>query len=159
MRILIVSDTHRHNEDLYEVVNKVGKIDMLIHCGDTECAKEVIEEMVDCPVIVVRGNNDFFFHHDKESVFYVENYKVMVTHGHYYNVSLGVDMLVDEALSRGVNVVMYGHTHRPHLEIRDDITIINPGSISYPRQDGRQGTYMVMEIDRFSKAHYKICYV
>ncbi len=159
MRILIVSDTHRHNENLCEVINKTGKIDMLIHCGDAECSKEEIEEMVDCPVIVVRGNNDFFFQYDKERVFYVEDYKIMVTHGHHYNVSLGVDMLVDEALSREVNVVMYGHTHRPHLEVRDDITIINPGSISYPRQDGRQATYIIMEIDRMGKAHYTLSYL
>ncbi len=159
MRILIVSDTHRHNENLYDVVGKIGKIDLLIHCGDTECPIEIIKDMVECPVIAVRGNNDFFSALDKEEIFDIDKYKVMVTHGHHYNVSLGVDMLVDEALSRGVNVVMYGHTHRPHLEIRDDITIVNPGSISYPRQDGRQATYMIMEIDKFGEAHYKIYYV
>lgn len=159
MKVLIVSDTHRHNEHLYEVLGKVGKIDMLIHCGDIECSVEDIRGMVECPAIVVRGNNDFFSRLEREEVFNIEEYKIMVTHGHFYNVSLGVDMLVDEALSRGVNVVMYGHTHRPHLEIRDDITIINPGSISFPRQDGRQGTYMVMEIDRFGEAHYTLCYV
>jgi len=159
MRILIVSDTHRHNEDLHEVINKVGRIDMLIHCGDIECQAEDISCMVECPTVIVRGNNDFFARLEKEDVFNIDSYKIMVTHGHHYNVSLGVDMLVDEALSRGVNVVMYGHTHRPHLEIRDDITIINPGSISYPRQEGRRGTYMVMEIDKFGEAHYKLCYV
>ena len=159
MRILIVSDTHRHNENLYEVVNRIGKIDMLIHCGDIECQTEMITDVVDCPAIIVRGNNDFFSNLERDQVFNIENYRIMVTHGHYYNVSLGVDMLVDEALFRGANVVMYGHTHRPHMEIRDDITIINPGSISYPRQDGRQATYMIMEIDRFGEAHYTLCYV
>lgn len=159
MRILIVSDTHRNNANLYTVVDKIGKIDMLIHCGDNECSAEIFKEMVDCPVIVVRGNNDFFSMTEKEQVFDIGKYKIMVTHGHHYNVSLGVDMLVDEAMSRGVNVVMYGHTHRPHLEIRQDITIINPGSLSYPRQDGRKPTYMIMEIDRFEEAHYTLCYV
>lgn len=159
MRILIVSDTHKHNENLQFVVEKIGKIDMLIHCGDLECQLEYIKEKVDCPVVAVRGNNDFFLPLEKEEVFYIEKYKIMVTHGHHYNVSLGVEMLVDEAESRNADIVMYGHTHRPHLEIRDNITIINPGSISYPRQDGRQGTYIIMEIDRFGEAHYTLNYV
>ena len=159
MRILIVSDTHRRNENLQAVVARIGKIDMLIHCGDLECQVEYIKEFVDCPIIAVRGNNDFFLPLEKEEIFYIDKYKVMVTHGHHYNVSLGVDMLVDEAKSREVDIVMYGHTHRPHLEIREDITIVNPGSISYPRQDARQYSYMIMEIDRFGKAHYALNYV
>lgn len=157
MRILIVSDTHGRNANLIEALDKCGKIDMLIHCGDLECPKENIEYLAECPVIAVKGNNDFFLKAEREEVFWMEEYKIMVAHGHTYNVSLGVDMLVDEALSRGVNIVMYGHTHRPHLEIRDDITIINPGSLSYPRQEGRNYTYVIMEIDKFGKANYKLC--
>ncbi len=159
MKILIVSDTHRHNDNLYEVANRVGKIDMLIHCGDLECSVEYIKEIFDCPMIAVRGNNDFFSTLEKEEVFYIDKYKVMVTHGHHYNVSLGVDMLVDEAKSREVDIVMYGHTHRPHLEVREDITIINPGSISYPRQEGRQYSYMIMKVDGFGNVNYTLNYV
>lgn len=157
MKILIVSDTHGRNANLIDVIEKCGKIDMLIHCGDLECARENIEYFAGCSVVAVKGNNDFFLREEKEVVFWLEKYKVMVAHGHTYNVSLGVDMLVDEALSRGANIVMYGHTHRPHLEIRDEITILNPGSLSYPRQEGRDCTYIVMEIDRFGEAHYTLC--
>lgn len=159
MKILIVSDTHRRNENLYEVVERIGKIDVLIHCGDTECPSELIEEIAGCHTIIVRGNNDFFSMMDKERVVNISKYKVMIVHGHTYNVSLGVDMLVDEAMSRGANIVMYGHTHRPHLEIRDDIIILNPGSLSYPRQEGRIPTYAIMEIDDEGEAHFSICNV
>ena len=47
----------------------------------------------------------------------------------------------------GYDVVMYGHTHVPYIEIGDDVTILNPGSISYPRQPGRKPTFLIMEID------------
>lgn len=159
MKILIVSDTHRHNANLIDVIEKSGKLDLIIHCGDAEGTEEEIRQKADCPLIVVKGNNDFFSNLEKEVVFNIEQYKVMVTHGHYYNVSVGVELLVEEALVKGVDIVMYGHTHRPHLEIRDDIVIINPGSISYPRQDGRKPSYIIMEIDRFGDAHYTLNYI
>ena len=36
MKILVVSDTHRHNENLLTVLKKIGHIDLLIHLGDSE---------------------------------------------------------------------------------------------------------------------------
>ena len=42
---------------------------------------------------------------------------------------------------------MFGHTHRPYFEQDEDITVLNPGSVSYPRQEGRRGSYMIMEMD------------
>lgn len=41
---------------------------------------------------------------------------------------------------------MFGHTHRPYLEQDEEMIVLNPGSLSYPRQPGRQGSYMIMEI-------------
>ena len=69
-----------------------------------------------------------------------------MTHGHYYCVSLGTEMLRKEGLARGVDIVMFGHTHRPYLEQDEEMIVLNPGSLSYPRQPGRQGSYMIMEI-------------
>ena len=82
-----------------------------------------------------------------------------MTHGHYYGVSMGTSVLEEEALARGFNVAMYGHTHRPEIEIKDDITILNPGSLSYPRQYGRKPSYIIMEIDSRGEAHYTIHYL
>ena len=36
MKILIVSDTHRRDGNLTQVLDMVGQIDLLIHCGDVE---------------------------------------------------------------------------------------------------------------------------
>ena len=36
MKILIVSDTHGRHRNLDEVLEREGKIDMLIHLGDVE---------------------------------------------------------------------------------------------------------------------------
>ena len=43
-------------------------------------------------------------------------YKVLLTHGHYYNVTVGVERLKEEARERGIDIAMFGHTHRPSLK-------------------------------------------
>lgn len=58
------------------------------------------------------------------------------------------------ALENGIDIAMYGHTHRPYIEIDEDITILNPGSLSYPRQEGRKPTFLLMEIDDMGEIHY-----
>ena len=79
-------------------------------------------------------------------------YKVLITHGHYYYVSLGVEELRRQAVARGYQVAMFGHTHKPYLETKDGVTILNPGSLSYPRQEGRRPSYMIMDIDEAGKS-------
>ena len=49
---------------------------------------------------------------------------------------------------------MYGHTHRPSITREKDLTVVNPGSIAYPRQEGRRGTYVLMETDENGKEEF-----
>ena len=71
--------------------------------------------------------------------------KFLVTHGHYYGVSMDETGVVDEARSHNCDGVMFGHTHKPVLEMVDGILAINPGSLSYPRQRGKRPSYVVLE--------------
>lgn len=161
MKILIVSDTHRRDENLRTVIEKTAPIDMLIHLGDAEGSEDKIVEWVNegCRLEMILGNNDFFSFLDKEKEIRIGKYKALLTHGHFYNVSLGAEQLKDEALDRNCDIVMFGHTHRPHLEQNGKITVLNPGSLSFPRQDGRKPSYMIMEIDDEGQAHYTINYI
>jgi len=72
---------------------------------------------------------------------------------------MGNERLKQEARARGVDIVFYGHTHRPVVEIEDDVIAVNPGSISYPRQDERKPSYVIMEVDRFGKAYFMLHYL
>ena len=159
MRILIVSDTHGKNRNLEELMEQLRPIDMLIHCGDSEGSEDYIRRLADCPVHIVAGNNDFFSELPKEDEFCIGNYDVLITHGHYYYISMGTEMLKEDARARGFNLVMFGHTHRPYLEQDQDITILNPGSLSYPRQEGRKPSYILMDIDKHGEAHFAINYL
>ena len=159
MRILIISDTHKQNHNLMRVLDKVGKIDLLIHLGDIEGSEDYISLNSGCPVEMIAGNNDFFSNLDKEKEIQIGPYKALLTHGHYYYVSVGIEDIKKEARGRGMDIVMFGHTHRPVIDIDENITAINPGSLSYPRQEGRVPTYIIMEIDDKNKAHYTLNYL
>ena len=154
MKILVVSDTHGHERNLMTVLRKVKPVDALIHCGDLKGGEDYIRQIAECPAYLVRGNNDYFSDLPREEEITLGGYKILVTHGHMYGVSMGTQMLEEEARSRGVQVAMFGHTHRPYLDIQDDLVVLNPGSLSYPRQNGRKPGFLIMEIDREGYAHY-----
>ncbi len=158
-KIMIVSDTHKQHVTLKKALKTEGPIDMLIHLGDAEGEEDYIRELADCELEIIAGNNDFFSDLDREKYIKIGKYNVFLTHGHYFYVSLGLDVLKDEAISRGVDIVMFGHTHRPVIEIGREITVINPGSLSYPRQDDKKPTYIMMEIDDQENVKYTLKYV
>jgi phosphodiesterase family protein len=149
MRILIASDTHGKDEVLKEVIDKEAPFDMLIHLGDTVGSEKKIAQMlsVRTAFLTVKGNNDFANTLDEKKEVRLGKYKALLVHGHRHGVYAGTQHLRNEALSKGYDIVMYGHTHVPHYENKDGIIILNPGSISYPRQRGNTGTYMIMDID------------
>ena len=159
MKILIVSDTHKKHENLVRVLRKLEPIDIMIHLGDAEGVEDYIAELAGCPLEIVSGNNDFFSELEREKELQIGKYKVLITHGHYYYVAMGIEDLKKEAVGRGMDVVMFGHIHRPVLDYSRGIVTLNPGSISYPRQEGRKPSYAVMEIDDSGEAHFRIEYL
>lgn len=159
MKILVVSDTHRHNENYFKVIEQLGKLDLVIHCGDAEGSEYAISEGAGCETLIVMGNNDFFSKLPREIETTIGKYKVWITHGHNYYVSMNSEIIKEEAIRRGVDIVFYGHSHRPVVEIGKDVIAVNPGSLSYPRQEGKRPSYVVMDIDREGEAHFNICYL
>lgn len=154
MKILVVSDTHGRDKNLMEVLRRVKPLDALIHCGDVEGTEMQIRQAAECPCYLVRGNNDYFSDLPREEIVTLGGCQILVTHGHAYGVSFETEVLEEEARSRGVQVVMFGHTHRPFLEQKEGLTLLNPGSLSYPRQQGRRPGFLIMEIDQEGVAHY-----
>ncbi len=158
-KVLIVSDTHGNNSLYLQLIEKLKPLDMVIHCGDTDGTDQTILMAPNCPVHLVAGNNDFFSQSPQEKIFDIGRYKVMLTHGHHYYISMGNHVLKQEALARGCNIVMYGHTHRPVVDLTGSVIAINPGSLTYPRQEGRRPSYCLMTLDDKGEAHFEIIYL
>ena len=161
MKILIVSDTHRKDENLKWVIRKTKPFDMLIHLGDAEGSEYEIMKWVDkgCDLEMIMGNNDFFSDLPREEIIDLAGKKILVTHGHTYGVSGGTDGIVEAARARGCEAVLFGHTHYPEIEMQEGILVINPGSLTFPRQRGRKFSYAVMEAEEGKDLQAEIRYL
>lgn len=159
MRVLIVSDTHGRHTALDRALQEAGEIDMFIHLGDIEGGEEYINAVIDCEKHMVKGNNDFFSDIPREEEFDIGKYRVFISHGHPYYVSLDPEYIRKEGEERNADIVMFGHTHKPFFEQKEGVTVLNPGSLSYPRQEGRKGSYMIMTLDDDGNALFKQCYL
>ena len=104
MKILIVSDTHRKDDNLRRVIEEEKPIDMLIHLGDSEGSEAWIGDWVNegCCLEMVMGNNDFFSSLERELELELRGHRILLTHGHYYNVSLGSRRALSGGLGSGM---------------------------------------------------------
>jgi putative phosphoesterase len=63
-------------------------------------------------------------------------------------VNYGTKELAQIAREQGCSIALYGHTHRPEIDDSSPgLLILNPGSISFPRQKGREKSYMILELE------------
>ena len=155
MRVLIVSDTHGRHTSLDRALKEAGDIDMFIHLGDVEGGEDYIEAVVECEKHMIRGNNDLFLlSSGGRRVLDRKGKKCFITHGHSYYVSMETEQIREEGAARNADIIMFGHTHRPYFEERDGITVLNPGSLSFPRQEGRKSSYMILETDGEEKYEF-----
>ena len=141
LKILVVSDTHRNNLPLKEVIRQEEPFDMLIHCGDVEC--DIFTATGPNPpfaVYAVKGNCDFG-RYPKELVIETPGHRIFVCHGHQYGIRYSREKLYAAARARETDVVLFGHTHVPEVGERNGLFLMNPGSLCEPRGADRIRTY------------------
>ena len=143
MRILVMSDSHGRSSVLYEAIENEPTAAAVIFLGDgLRDAEEVAPIYPDRRFYFVCGNCDpGAFNTPSVSEERFGGVPFLLTHGHLFGVKTGLGALKREALRRGVQVVLYGHTHIPDVRCEDGLYLLNPGSIA------RKGTYGVVDID------------
>ena len=142
MKILIFSDTHGDWKKMSDALRKHPDAEILVHCGDGERqSEEMAFKYRDKMTVRVCGNCDLGSMLHTEEIFTVNGKKIMVTHGHFYDVKFGLGALRRAAAEKGVDIVFFGHTHIPVNEYSDGIYLFNPGHCS-----GWHATYGVAEI-------------
>ena len=145
MLIGLISDTHitqKRGKLPEKVIEEFDSADLIIHTGDITQQK-VIDELEEiAPVIAVLGNNDKLDLNETE-VIELENFKIAVNHGTRY--SNDFDKLSKLASDLNADVLITGHTHKPHFEIIGDILLINPGSSNRPIKS--DASVAIMNID------------
>lgn len=125
MRIVILSDTHGLLRP--EVLSALTDADVILHGGDIT-TPEIVEQLrAFAPLYVVRGNNDWDW-----AAHLPQELTVTLAGLTFYMVHNKRD--VPKNLS-GVDVVVYGHSHRYAQEERDGVLWLNPGSCGRRRFD------------------------
>lgn len=146
MRIIVVSDTHRDFHSLCELVRlQKGHADLFLHLGDGERGLDDLRAVEpDLPLRAVRGNCDMASLLPEQDFIQAEGVGIFLTHGHRHQVYHGLEPLKAAARRQGATVALYGHTHCQKYVVEDGIHVLNPGSLSRPR-DGAPG-YGVIDI-------------
>ena len=148
MKVLVMSDTHGWDYNAKAAVEK-EKPDVILHLGDVQESETEFCRYagVDVPAYFVEGNCDRYGFFPETQVVELAGHRIFMTHGHRFYVSFGTDELARAAISEKCDVAIYGHTHRPDLDMSDpDLLILNPGSMTSPRQKGGMPTYMVLTL-------------
>ena len=126
--LLIISDSHHMNNELEEILKKYKDF-FIIHCGDYCIDNKILKKY---NVVYVDGNCDRF-DDNLERIIELDGKKILITHGHMYNVKYSYQNLYYRAKENECDYVFFGHTHEKALFNHDGITFINPGSLKYGR--------------------------
>jgi putative phosphoesterase len=131
----VLSDTHipTMRKEVPAQVSVVFKdVDLVIHAGDLVSLEVVRELEKIAPVIAVSGNMDTLEVRQKlppAVCLRIYNWKVGVIHDSVF--PLVGSRMKGIARKNGLDILIFGHTHRPLLK-RNDILIMNPGSPTSP---------------------------
>ncbi len=142
LRFLIFSDTHGIREPMLELYRRYPN-DGIIHLGDHIAdARWLLERTNGHPVYRVKGNCDYGATGPEDQLLELGGVKILIMHGHRFGVKSGCGGALAEAKRRGVDVLLFGHTHIPFMEEREGILMMNPGSLRNPNRE-----YGIIEIE------------
>ena len=129
MKIVIISDSHGNSEILEKIFSAEKGIDAVIHLGDG--AKDLMGLHAHTgyiPVCSIKGNNDFYCNDAvPKLITYFDNVKLYACHGHLLDVKFSLTKLYYTALEQECSLALFGHTHIPHKEEHEGVTLFNPG--------------------------------
>ena len=150
--VLVVSDSHGRHEYLEKVMNRVQP-DLMLHLGDSEDCEDAIMKMGDYPMIFVRGNCDYGRGLPDSAIVRLGIHRAYLSHGHRAGGRFDLERIADLARVNGCDAAMFGHTHEPENTEQNGIIVLNPGSISLPRQDGRKPSFIAIDVDKRGEWH------
>lgn len=142
MKILVVSDTHKDFDSLNNLILSNKDIQTIIHLGDGEEELFKVKEIFnDKNFINVQGNCDLNSTSPLTRIETINNKKIFMTHGHTYKVKIDVYNVIMAAKQENADILLFGHTHMPYIDIYDNLHIMNPGSLS-----GTTKSYGIIDI-------------
>lgn len=149
MQLLVLSDSHGRADRVREAVSRCRGVDMILFLGDGLRDLSILDPASALRLCTVRGNCDgYSFLSDdtpEERFLALDEYHILMMHGHTHGVKGGMSRAVSCAAARGADLLLYGHTHEPMATYLPAGTVVgdtvlakpmyvfNPGSLGAPR--------------------------
>lgn len=150
VKIIVISDTHGETSWIHRALERHPDAAALIHCGDFASDLKDLDS-ASLQLYAVSGNVPDTRQsllppelRAVEKILHLEGVKILLTHGHLYEVKFSFNALYYRAQEVGASLVLFGHTHRAMNEAHLGVTLFNPGSPARPR-GGKPG-YGIIEL-------------
>ena len=124
----VISDTHGLLRP--EVFDAFQDVELILHAGDIGGDDILIELQAIAPVLAVRGNMDYgAWLEDIPASREIElgKQRIFLVHDPAH---VGFD-----PEKGGFQGIVFGHTHRPHLEKHKEVLMLNPGNAGHRRRN------------------------
>ncbi|MEW6684590.1 MAG: YfcE family phosphodiesterase [Candidatus Edwardsbacteria bacterium] len=154
MKIGVVSDTHGNIEYLKKVIDKFHQegVEIFIHLGDDitdlEGLKEPSVEWIEIPGVYEPIYVESNLPHRVIKEF--EGLRFLLTHSPTSHPNdFPSDIKPEEVVkNREVDVILYGHTHKPELKEEEGVLWVNPGHLKKEDKKGFPPSYAILECNR-----------
>ncbi len=136
MKIGLISDTHiteKRGKLSEKVLDYFKDADLILHAGDISSQKVLDKLNQITPTIAVEGNNDRTRKMDLKpsEIIEIDDLKILLIHGDKLP-GRNFKKYCDFAQKHNADILISGHTHKPHCEKIENVLLINPGSPNSP---------------------------
>ncbi|HUN84289.1 MAG TPA: metallophosphoesterase family protein [Terracidiphilus sp.] len=137
-----MSDTHGLLRP--QVLPALSGVECILHLGDVG-KSEILKSLEKiAPLHAIRGNID-----ESGPCSRLPGTDVLLFEGHYLYLLHDLGTLHLDPAAAGFSAVLYGHSHRPHIERRKGVLYFNPGSCG-PRRFNLPATVGVLNVSKGS---------
>ena len=149
LKLVVMSDSHGHDEMIEKVMSANRDADYMIHLGDLCSDRHKFPQL-----IFVRGNCDYDNDMPVTLISEFNGLRFFITHGHKAGSWNREETLAHLASAQDCSIVLYGHTHVPSDNTVDGVRLLNPGSLYYNR-DGSELGYLILNISKDGRLKVK----
>lgn len=152
MKVGVLSDSHGNLEYLREAglwLVQYGAT-LLVHLGDDWDDTKVMEEL---GVRILKVPGVFSSYYKDPSIINrrieeLAGFKVLLTHTASSHANdLPTDIKPEDIIAKHqIDIILYGHTHIPNLEIKENILWLNPGHLKPEDKKGYEPSFGVLDL-------------
>jgi putative phosphoesterase len=151
IKIAILSDSHQKTKltkDAIEMLKTKG-VEYLIHAGDLELPQNLeLLKNSGLSYVSVFGNNDYHL------VEYASEYKIK-QEPYYFKIQKYKFKLmhIPNYLTPDTDIVIFGHTHAFHCELKNNTLFINPGEVCARNKNLTECAYLEITEDKYKLSY------